>query len=236
MTGHSPFLITAIAGFLLAFALVTALVLPVDDAPQEVRVPSVLNLPLPEAERRLRAAGLEPTVGEHRFAADAPRSAVLAQNPVGGQRVNVGAEVVLDVSDGQEGAGVPVVVGLSREEAELALRNLGLDVGDVSQEPSNSARGVVLSSRPEAGTTVPVGTQVSLVLSSGPSQLTMPDVVGRDAGQARSLVEQLGLVLGPVEYDSLSTLAAGTVIAQSPAAGTSMASGGVVSLRVSARP
>jgi beta-lactam-binding protein with PASTA domain len=64
----------------------------------------------------------------------------------------------------------------------------------------------------------------------------MPDVVGRDAGLARSLLEQVGLALGPIEYDSLSTLAPGTVIAQSPAAGASMTAGSLVSIRVAGRP
>jgi serine/threonine-protein kinase len=83
---------------------------------------------------------------------------------------------------------------------------------------------------------VPAGTKVSLVLSSGPNELTMPDVVGRDMGLARSLIEQLGLVLAPIEYDSLSTLGTGTVIAQSPAAGASLAGGSMVSIRVAGRP
>lgn len=233
---YLPFVISGGAGFLLAFILIAALVFPpADDAPQEVRVPSVLGLPLADAERRLRAAGLNPAVGERRFAADAPRSAVLAQNPVGGQRVNVGAEVVLDVSDGQQGATVPALNGLSRDDATRALEQVGLAVGDVSEEASSVARGVVLSARPSEGQTVPAGTHVSLILSSGPQELTMPDVVGRGVGMARSLIEQLGLVLGPVEFDSLSTLASGTVLAQSPAAGASLPSGSVVSLRVAGR-
>jgi serine/threonine-protein kinase len=232
----TPFVIAGGGGFLLAFLLVAALVFPEDDAPQEVRVPSVLGLPFTDAERRLRAIGLTSTLGERRFAADAPRSAVLAQNPVAGRRVNLGTEIVLDVSDGQEGTSIPVLNGLSRDDAERALRSAGLEVGDVIEEASTVARGVVLSARPTAGQTVPTGTKVSLVLSAGPNELTMPDVVGRDMGLARSLIEQLGLVLGPVEYDSLSTLGNGTVIAQSPAAGASLAGGSVVSIRVAGRP
>ena len=233
---YVPYLVAGVSGFVVAFILVAALVFPADDAPQEVRVPSVLGLPFTDAERRLTSIGLKSTLGERRFASDAPRSAVLAQNPVGGKRVNVGTEVVLDVSDGQEGVNVPTLNGLSRDEAERSLRGLGLELGELTEEPSSVARGVVLSARPAAGQTVPVGTHVALVLSSGPSTLTMPDVVGRDAGLARSLLEQVGLSLGPIEYDSLSTLAPGTVIAQSPAAGASMTGGSMVSIRVSGRP
>lgn len=232
----NPYILAAGGGFLLAFLLVAALVFPDDEPPQEVRVPSVLGLPFTDAERRLQAIGLKTALGERRFAVDAPRSAVLAQNPVAGRRVNLGAEVVLDVSDGQEGATVPTLNGLSRDDAERALRGAGLEIGDVSEEASTVARGVVLAARPTAGQTVSAGTRVSLVLSAGPKELTMPDVVGRDMGTARSLIEQLGLVLGPVEFDSLSAVATGTVIAQTPAAGASLAGGSVVSIRVAGRP
>ena len=236
MQKYTPFIVAGASGFVIAFILVAALVFPADDAPQEVRVPSVLGLPFADAERRLMAVGLKTTLGERRFANDAPRSAVLAQNPVGGKRVNVGTEVVLDVSDGQQGVSVPTLNGLSREEAERALRDLGLDMGEVTEEASTVAKGVVLSARPVAGQTVPPGTHVALVLSAGSNELTMPDVIGRDASMARSLLEQVGLVLAPLEYDSLSTLAAGTVIAQSPAAGAKMAAGSMVSIRVAGTP
>lgn len=236
MQKYTPFLVAGVSGFAIAFILVAALVFPADDAPQEVRVPSVLGLPFADAERRLVAVGLKTTLGERRFANDAPRSAVLAQNPVGGKRVNVGTEVVLDVSDGQQGVNVPALNGLSRDEAERALREIGLDVGEVTEEASTVAKSVVLSARPAAGQIVPPGTLVALVLSSGPSDLTMPDVIGRNAALARSLLEQVGLVLAPIEYDSLSTLAPGTVIAQSPAAGAKLAAGSMVSIRVAGTP
>ncbi|MBC7896524.1 MAG: PASTA domain-containing protein [Cytophagaceae bacterium] len=72
-------------------------------------------------------------------------------------------------------------------------------------------------------------------MSAGPTELSLPDVVGRDLSTARGTLEQLGLSAA-VEFDSLSTLPAGTVVAQSPAAGTAIAGGASVTLRVSGRP
>jgi serine/threonine-protein kinase len=231
-----PFVVSGALGFVLAFAAVALLLLPADEAPQEVRVPSVVGLPYADADRRLASLGLKASRGRERPSADVPSNAVVAQSPLAGETVNAGAEIVLDVSEGVERASVPATVGLARTDAERVLREAGLALGDVSEQASDSARGVVLLSNPTAGMTVPRGTRVALVLSAGPGEVTLPDVVGRDGPSARGLLEQLGLQLAPLEYDSLSALPSGTVVAQTPAAGSAVANGSLITLRISGRP
>jgi serine/threonine-protein kinase len=231
-----PWVVAAASGFLLAFVLVAWLLFPADDAPQEVRVPSVMGLPFPDAERRLNALGLTAALGEERSSPDVPRNAVVAQTPVAGETVNAGTEVVLDVSVGQQQATIPAVLGATREDAERLLREAGLELGDVREQPSPSGRGIVLGATPAPGVAVPVGTRVGVIVSAGPAELSLPDVVGRELNLARGTLEQLGLLLAPIEYDSLSALPAGTVVAQSPAAGSPIAGGSTVTLRVAGRP
>jgi serine/threonine-protein kinase len=231
-----PYLATGAFGFMLAFGLVAVLLFPADNAPQEVRVPSVMGLPIADAERRLRSLGLAVTLGEALESADAPKNTVVAQSPVAGETINAGDVVVLDVSQGQDRATIPAVVGMSRDEAERLLTESHLAMGEVAEQASDTARGIVLAASPAPGTAVPRGTQVNLLVSSGPVELSLPDVVGRDVSLARSTLEQIGLVLAPLEYDSLSSLAQGTVVAQTPAAGSSVTAGSPVTLRVSGRP
>jgi beta-lactam-binding protein with PASTA domain len=70
---------------------------------------------------------------------------------------------------------------------------------------------------------------VALVLSGGPTVVRVPDLVGRSVGEARRLLEQIGLVVG----DVISEGSAGSVVVgQSPEAGTSVAAGSRVDLRV----
>ena len=236
--GHAalPWVVSAGSGFLLAFGLVAWFLFPAGDAPQEVRVPSVVGLPYRDAERRLRSLGLDPSLGEERGSADVPKGAVVAQTPVAGEAANAGTRVVLDVSHGQDQATVPSLAGVSRDEAERRLRDAGLELGDVGEQTSDTARGIVLQASPASGVAVPAGTRVNVVVSAGPTRISLPDVVGRELDLARGTLEQLGLVLAPVEYDSLSALPAGTVVAQSPAAGSPIAGGSTVTLRVAGRP
>jgi serine/threonine-protein kinase len=231
-----PFVIAGASGFLLSFAIVAFLLFPADDAPQEVRVPSVVGLPFPDAERRLKALGLTAALGQERPSGDVPKNGVVAQTPVAGETVNAGTEIVLDVSEGVDRTTIPGITGLSRDDAERALRSAGLALGDVSEQAGDSARGVVLSSTPAAGTTVPRGTRVALLVSAGQGELSLPDVIGRDLDSARGLLEQIGLVLAPLEYDSLSSLPSGTIIGQTPAAGAAVATGSTVTLRIAGRP
>jgi beta-lactam-binding protein with PASTA domain len=50
------------------------------------------------------------------------------------------------------------------------------------------------------------------------------------------MLEQLGLVVTGLEYDSLSTLPPGIVVSQSPAAGAPVIGGSTVALRVAGKP
>ncbi len=226
----------AAGGFLCAFLFVAFVVLPDDVTLGEVRVPGVVNLTQGDAQRRLTALGLSVTIGESRYSPDAPKSTVLSQVPAAGTVVAPGTSVTLDVSAGQQRATIPSVLGLSRADAERALGEAGLSVGEVNEQASDSARGLVLDARPSEGQVVPLGTRVDLAVSSGPAELTMPDVVGRDFNSARTLISQLGLTTETAEYDANSTLPAGTVVAQSPAAGASVLAGTSVSLRVAGNP
>ena len=226
----------AAAGFLLAYLFVAFVVLPDDVALGDVSVPAVIGLTQTDAERRLTALGLKPSLGESRFSADAPKSTVLAQNPPAGVVVAPGSNVALDVSAGQQRATIPPVAGLAREDAERELRKAGVQVGQLQEEASDSARGLVLASRPAEGVVVPQGTRVDLVISGGPAELTMPDVVGRDLDAATAFLAQLGLSLAPVEHDSSSERPRGTVLAQTPAAGSPVAAGTSITLRVAGTP
>lgn len=229
-------LIIAGIAFSVAWLLVAIVLLPdTGPAPGSV-VPPVVGLRFDEAERKLAEAGLRAALGETRPSATAPRRYVLAQTPAAG--TTVGAEVVitLDVSAGQLRVAVPALSGMSRDAAVNALRTASLEVGQVIERPGPEARGTVLSSQPEAGQQVPQGTPVELVVSTGPSQLLMPDVVGRELFEVRSTLEQLGLRIAETQYDSTSALPAGLVVFQAPSPGSPVTASDFISIRVSGRP
>jgi eukaryotic-like serine/threonine-protein kinase len=226
---------TALAGFVGAWLFVAFVLFPPGSSADAVSVPSVVGLTYDDAARRLSDSGLKASLGETRVSGEAPRSTVLSQNPQPGARLPRGDRVSLDVSAGQERSSIPKLIGLTRAQAEGALQKVGLAPGRVTEHADDHARGTVISTQPGVGQVVPVGTAVDLVLSAGPAELSMPDVVGRDLSEAKSTLEQLGLAVGAVAYDSTSTAPNGQVLEQTPAAGAQVAPGATVTLRVSGK-
>ncbi len=224
------------AAFVVAWAMVGLVLFPDTGPAPSVVVPPVVGLRYEEAERKLAEVGLRATLGESRPSNTAPRRYVLGQTPGAGTSVARDVTVTLDVSAGQLRARVPDLVGMARDNAIAALRAANLELGQVVERPAPEARGTVLSTQPVAGQQVSQGTPIELVLSAGPTELLMPDVVGRELFEVRATLEQLGLRVGETVYDSTSVLPAGLVIAQLPAAGSAVTAADIITLRVSGRP
>lgn len=230
-----PYVITAAGGFLLAYLIVFFFVFPADLVPDDAPLPAVTGLYYEDAVRRLRQDGFEARRGEQRYHATAPDGVVLEQDPPAQSRQPRGTTVTLATSRGQLEAQVPGVIGLTRQQAEAALTNAGIQLGDVGQRESSAPRGEVIAVEPTAGTTLQLPAAVRIVVSSGPSQLEMPDVVGQSYAQARVFLEQVGLRPEQPTYDPDSYMPEFTVLSQSPEAGAMVSPGARVSLRIAGR-
>src|SRR5262249_19122622 len=78
-----------------------------------------------------------------------------------------------------------------------------------------------------------IGSAVALVVSSGPPQVAVPNVVGLTQAAATSAITGANLVVGTVTTVSSTTVPAGSVISQNPTAGTQIVAGSAVALVVS---
>jgi beta-lactam-binding protein with PASTA domain len=161
---------------------------------------------------------------------------VLQEDPPAGSRQKRGTNVVLALSGGQKTAEVPVTTNMSQQQARIAIENTGLVMGNVSEQLSDAPRGLVIATSPAAGTQVELPGTVDIVLSKGPATVNMPDLYGRSVGEARSMVEQIGLRIAGVSRDTSSLQPENTVIRQLPTAGSTISAGGAVSLTVSHFP
>jgi beta-lactam-binding protein with PASTA domain len=228
-----PYVIAIVGGFLVAYLIAAFVFFPSGVITQDLKVPNVIGLDMQTAEQRLAQSGFEAEHGETRFHATAPKGTVLDQNPPAGSKDAAGAKVTLAVSGGQRMGVVPNVVGMARPDAEHVLDQAGFDVGDVTEQPSETARGEVVDTRPRPGIETPIPGPVQLVLSGGPATIQVPDVVGRSFAQARQLLQQLGLVVGDVVTPNGDKPDGGApVTSQSPAAGAQAAAGSRITLRV----
>ncbi|MEP6690427.1 MAG: PASTA domain-containing protein [Gemmatimonadaceae bacterium] len=227
-----PFLIIGIGGFLVAYVIVVVFIFPSKLISNDNKVPNVMGIRYDDAARRLQNLGFTPAKGESRYHVSAAPGIVLGQNPVPGSIQQKNARVVLDVSLGQRQAPIPKVVGMTRAQAELTLEGAGLEIGEVLEEPSQQARGLVLATLPAAGSRVPVTSSVDLIVSRGPAAVEVPDVIGQSYPDARNRITQLGLAVGRITMDSSSALQPNSVVTQNPTSGRTVSPGTPVNLTI----
>jgi eukaryotic-like serine/threonine-protein kinase len=166
---------------------------------------------------------------------DRKAGTVIAQQPQGNQKVNAGSTVTLTVSQGPGNTNVPTVVGLGENAAKRQLTQAGLKIR-IRHETSNSiAAGEATRSDPGDGQSVPVGTRVTLFISSGKPLTTVPDVIGQSEGAARAALSNAGLQVTTTPQTS-TTIPTGEVIDQSPGGNTRVPPGSTVNLVTSAAP
>ena len=131
---------------------------------------------------------------------------------------------------------VPGVVGQAQGAATTAIGGTGLVTGTVTKQCSPRAAGTVISQTPPAGTLVALSTAVNLVVSSGPCENPVPNVVGETSGAAGATLTGAGFTTGVVTHQCSNTVAEGLVISQNPPAGTLAAPGTAVDLVISTGP
>ena len=127
-------------------------------------------------------------------------------------------------------ASVPSVTGLPLDAAVTRLEDDGFKADIVSQ-PNEAAQGIVFQQSPGAGSEQDEGSDVQLLVSKGPAEVTVPNTVGVPETEARDRLATAGLKATVVEVFSSSEI--GNVIAQDPAAGGKAATGSEVRLNVS---
>lgn len=232
LKGAAPFAAVCAAGFVLAYA-VMFVVLPTGDAAAAPRVPDLVGLPVDSARRLLEQSGYAVRLGTPIPHATAPEGSVLAQAPAAGQAEPAGAAVSLTISAGNRRAVVPPVLGMPQEDAARALERVGLTLDGIEERPSSLARGTVLDARPVPGALVGLPGGVTLILSAGPAEVVVPDVLGEDLAVARAQLVQVGLVPDSVGAEPLAGAAVGSVVSQAPVAGAMVPTGTKIRLTVS---
>jgi serine/threonine-protein kinase len=136
------------------------------------------------------------------------------------------------VSGGGSSYSVPNVVNLPLATAQQDIANAHLVSQVTHQASSTVPKNDVISTSPPFGTTVAKGSTVKLVVSTGAGTVPVPSVVGDTATAATSALQAQGFIVNQ-KSDPNSTAPSGQVVGQNPAAGTQVAKGSTVTIRVS---
>jgi beta-lactam-binding protein with PASTA domain len=182
-----------------------------------VTTPSLLKLTLAQATHKAAADDLSVKVVGRAFSEVEPVGTVVETDPKPGHDISKNGQIGLTLSKGPERYDVPALTGKTEEEARQILEDSHFVVGEPTRVYDDVAPvGSVIGTHPTAGTSLPPGTAVSLVVSKGVEPVDVPDVTGKSLDDARAALKDAGLrsKVADEKYDE--QVAAEDVISQSP--------------------
>jgi eukaryotic-like serine/threonine-protein kinase len=219
--------------FLSFFCSKPKVTLTVSSGPGSGTVPSTAGLSTAAAEEKLEEAGFKARV-EPQSSEKVKEGLVIHSEPSGGETATRGTDVVLFVSSGPKLATVPVLVGTQRSVAVQQIRSRGF-VPSVEERESSSPAGQVIRQAPSAGSQLPAGSTVSIVVSKGEEKATVPNEIGKQRSEAVEAVRAAGLNPSVQEQQTEVPSQVGRVIDQFPPPGSKVAPGSTVTLVVGKR-
>jgi beta-lactam-binding protein with PASTA domain/tRNA A-37 threonylcarbamoyl transferase component Bud32 len=207
-------------------------VLKVSQGEETVRVPRVTGFSRQEAEDELTGAGF--TIGRVEVQPNdsVPADRVISQDPKAGDQAPKGGAVNLVVSGGKEKVKVPDVKGKDAAIAANDLGRVGLETNTKQEASSTVAEGKVIRTEPATGTEVDKGSTVTMVVSSGPAQVAVPDVVGMTEAAATKRLNDAGFKVTVQNQTVATDEDDGRVMDQNPDAGTKADQGSTVTIAV----
>ncbi len=217
--------------FLSFFCSKPKVALTVSAGPGSAKVPGGLpGLSQEEAEEKLEEAGFDVRSGKVN-SDQVEAGQVVRSEPGGGTTATRGSTVVLTVSKGQKLAKVPVLVGTQRSVAVQQIRGRGLTPG-IEEEESAKPAGEVIRQAPSAGSELPRGSSVSIVVSKGKQKTKVPNVIGSERAEAVEAMREAGLTPTVQEEETEVTAKIGRVIDQFPPPGSEVEPGAEVTVVV----
>lgn len=196
-------------------------------------VPELAGVPEGEARNLLAVFKWSIVIRAER-SDDVDLGEVIRTEPPAGSTLEEGAELTLVVSEGATLAVLPDVVGISREDAVAALTAEGLQPVETTIDSDTVPIGVVVSwlvtEQPdlEAGSEVLKGTQVQIVVSSGPSLRSVPALIGLSEEAALALLAETQFIGQRGDDVRDASAAPGTVVTQAPVAGEQLMRGSTI--------
>ena len=191
---------------------------------KEVTVPDVKGMSYSEAKEVLEAKGLKIEKADEPIASQKiEKGKIVSQTPSKNSKVKKGRTVRVILSAGNTELKVPDLKGLSYKEAKTLLSEMGLQISKGDEVDSDSvAEGLIASQYPSAKTKVDKGDIITVNISKGKKDAVIPKLVGTtftSESDVSATLSKYGYKLGKVSYEE-SYETPGTIIKQSPDAGT----------------
>lgn len=202
---------------------------------EKVKMPDVVGKSLTEAISMLQEEGLryEIAASLSEYSETIETGNICAQEYKKGKKIPVGTRVKIGLSLGSQRFEIKKeFIGMQKKVFEMRVANRDIHVSYIQQNDENTAEGQIISMQPSSGY-LNAGDSLTVYVSNGPTTFKLVNVVKMTESQAKTAIKDAGMVVGTVKEEYSSTIAKGTVISQSPAAGQKVPKGTKVDLVIS---
>jgi beta-lactam-binding protein with PASTA domain len=190
----------------------------ISQGPPPPAMVDVRNMTEADARAAIVALGLKVTVVYNDSDTSVAIGSVISQGVSAGTKVPFGDYVTITVRSEKPQISVPNVTGMTKSEAESALKNLKFKVTSSEAKSSAAEKGKVISQNPKSGSKQPEGSTITITVGSGVPQVKVPYVVKSTETEAKRAINNAGLKYD-VDY-KVSTGESGIVLSQNPSSGT----------------
>lgn len=205
---------------------------------QSIAMISVTGVSEDAALKMLSDAGFTNVKTEHVEDEKTQEGYVFEQSVQEGQTIPVDQEIVLKVSAGAEEVDVPDVTNYEDAQAVTLLQEAGFEVSHAYDYSDDVEKDKVIKTEPVGGTKAAKGSKVIVTVSNGSEkkEVEVPNLGGLTEAQARDSLTSKKLNAGNVTHENSDSVAAGMVISQNPARGTTVTEGDSVDFVISDGP
>lgn len=233
--GHKA--LSAVVGLILLFVISLGATIGISNAtrPKEVQIPNLVGKTADEAKQILKENKINYVEEEPQYSTEYEAGQIISQNPpfVEGRKMKQKTDMKVVLSLGTEKTTVPVLKGLSKEEAETAAKDAKIKLEIVEETSKTVEAGIIIKQEIDPDTEVNAGDTVKVYLSigTGIKQVVVTSVLYKDEASAKQTLEGIGLVVN-VEYGEDKTRGNGVVLKQSIASGETVDEGTSITITV----
>ncbi len=185
-----------------------------------VIVPLVIDLDRAQAVELLQTRGFIIGRITTEVRDDVPSDRVLSQNPQQGTELEPGDTIDIIVSVGPESISLPIVVGLTQEEALNKLNNDGFLNIEIKKLKTNEYDiGVIAEQEPEANSRLEPSGIITLQVADGRISDNVPNLAGQTLAFAQDELRDRGWTVTIEEIES-ETIEIGRIVGTNPPSGT----------------
>ena len=173
---------------------------------------------------------------DYAYDASKPEDIIIDQDPrAGTKKVKENSQITLVVNSSGASVNVPSVKGKTEDVAKSTLKDAGFLFEVLYADDSETAKGVVIGTEPEAGKEVAAGSTVKIFVSKGPAEknVVIPNIVGKSLNDAITELTNKNLKVSEEITKEKSDKEKNIVIRTSPLPGTEVKEGSSVKLTVS---